>query len=387
MVRIDCLIFGYRRLKINPEDLSEFTSLMIRASIFSSINNSGEIIVRERELVKIIGILKGRIEFVCSEPLGLYGRWIRFEHKRSAVAAMIISALILVLLSGIVWDIRISGNEELGDEEIIEMLDNSGFGIGNFWGLVNRVEIESDMLCEENKIAWININRRGTVAYVRVIESKSDEQEDTDAKGYGNIVASCDCVIEEVTVKRGIPVVKPGDVVKKGDLLVVGALPAELGGGLCYADATVIGRVYDEISVGIERNYEKKLFVDRKLAKITLNFFDFSINIFKIYGNLTNDCDIIEDEIEYSHLDRVKFPFSITVSYIPIFKAEEASYTDSEMLKLASDRLNQQTNDRLSGADLLKIRTDGELTDKGYVIRSELVLLCEVGTHSILEIN
>ena len=90
MVRIDCLIFGYRRMKIEPSDLSELTSFFIRAAIYSHINSDGFIIVRERDVGKIQDLLKGRINFSLSEPMGLYGRWLRLEHKRSRIAAVLL---------------------------------------------------------------------------------------------------------------------------------------------------------------------------------------------------------------------------------------------------------------------------------------------------------
>ena len=380
MVRIDCLIFGYRRLQIDPNDLSKLTSIFIRSGIFSSIENNGSIVVRERDISKIQALLKGRIEYSCSEPLGIYGKWLRLEHKRPVIAAALISVLITIVLSSLVWDVRIDGNELISDEEIIEELSDLGFGIGRAWINVNRGELESDFLLNNSDIAWININRRGTVAYVSVIENKSSNDHiEAVPTGYSNIVAMFDCVIEEITVKKGTAVVKTGDAVKKGDLLVAGVLPLEAGGGFCYAEAEVKGRVSDSISSEIERIYDKKEYQRTKLAKITLNFFNFSINIFKIYGNLTSECDIIENEIEYTHLDRIKLPFSISISYLPIFEMTQGEYSDDEMVKLVSDRLNLLVNQRLRSADLLKIKTFGEFTDNGFSMRSEILLLCEVG--------
>ena len=40
---------------------------------------------------------------------------------------------------------------------------------------------------------------------------------------FSNIVADRDGIIEEITVKKGYATVKPGDVVKKGDILISAA--------------------------------------------------------------------------------------------------------------------------------------------------------------------
>ncbi len=388
MVRIDCLIFGYRRLSIDPAQLSTLTSIFIRASIFSSIADDGTIMVRERDFEKIKALLSGRIDFSCSEPLGLYGKWLKTPHKGALIAGAAISFILAVLLSCVVWDVRVSGNELLSETEIIESLSDCGLGIGDFWIGKNRSKIETEVLSVNEKIAWININRRGTVAYIRVIERAAEQDsQEPEKNGYSNILATVDCVIQEITVKRGTAVVKPGDVVQKGDLLIAGILPGEAGGGFCYAEGNVIGRVADSLSVEIDRKYDKKLYVGRKIHSVSLNFFDFSINLFKIYGNLTKECDIIENKISYTHLDKAELPFFLTVRYIPLFETEAAEYTDEELIKLSTDKLNLLTGERLADCDLLKIKTSGEFTDVGYMIRSDMVFLTQVGEAKAFKTN
>jgi sporulation protein YqfD len=369
-------------MKIEPSDLSELTSFFIRAAIYSHINSDGIIIVRERDVGKIQDLLKGRINFSLSEPMGLYGRWLRLEHKRSRIAAVLLSLALLVILSNLVWDVRVSGNENLSRDEILDMLSECGFGVGSIWPVSDLGAVESSLLVKNENIAWISINRRGTVAYVRVIESNGKTDDGKEEKtGYSNIVASADCIIEEITVRRGIAVVRAGDVVKKGDLLVAGVLPDAAGGGFCYADASVKGRISDTITVDMDREYVKKEHLGSELYSIVLKLFNFSINIFKKYGNLTNEYDIIENEIAYTHPDGRKLPASLTVSYIPAFSEEGALYTDDELIKLASDRLRLITAERLALCDLIRIRTEGEFTERGYRLTSRLVVLTEVGVH------
>ncbi len=380
MVRIDCLIFGYRRLKIEPNDLSLVTSILIRSSVFSSINSDGTITVKEKDFEKIKSLLSGRVDFSFSDPLGLYGKCLRLENKRAIICALAFSLFLTLFLSGVVWDVRVSGNERISADEVIDLLYDSGFGVGDLWLLSDKSAIESDCLAADDRVAWININRRGTVAYVRIIE-RNNETEPPAAipDGYSNIVAARTCVIEEITVKRGVAVVKPGDAVKKGDLLVAGILPAESGGGFCHAEASIIGRVADSVTVDMSRNYDKMTYLGRETYSISLNLFNFSINIFKKYGKMTNECDIIDDEITYTHSGGGRLPFSITVSYIPLFEAVPTEYTDDELVMLASDKMTELINEMLSESDLLRIQTEGDFTEGGYRLTSRLIYLAGVG--------
>ena len=384
MVRLDLMLFGYRRLIVSCENLSDLTAIFIRSSIISRIDKDGSILVRERDLPKIEKLLSGRINYTVSEPLGLYGKYKLMRHKTAVISGIIFSLILIILLSFPVWDIRISGNETVTDDEVLKALEESGFYVGRLWPSLNLSNVEASVLSSNERISWININRRGTVAYVRVIEKDGGYTKDEPTVGYSSLVAATDCVIEEITVRQGTAVVSVGDVVKKGDALVIGVIPGEGGGGLCAADATVIGRCDGSIDAEISRDYEKKTYVGRKIYSVELNFFNFSLNIFKLYGNLTNICDIIDDEIEYDHPGGARLPFSVTVSYIPLFDILEKEYTDAELVRLATERLNQIRSEFLADKDLLRIRTEGSFTDAGYRIISHLVYLTDVGERTDL---
>ena len=353
MVKIDALVFGYRRIRIDPNDLSTFTSLLIRASIPSVINNDGTVTVRERDFENIMNLISGRIEFRHSEPLGLYGFWKRLENKIPIMISVIISVLMVMVFSGFVWDIRVEGNEVLTDSEIILSLSECGFEVGDFWFLVDRGQIETAMLDISSDISWINLNKRGSVAYVKIIEKDGIEESGKENEFASNLIATSDCVIEEITVKRGTAVVKPGDTVKRGDLLVIGVMPSEVGGGWCAAEATVIGRIYDTVSVDVGRNYEKQTPTESILYSCNINFFKFSLNIFKRYRNLHNECDIIDNEIKCSLFDRCKLPLSITLKYIPQYTYENGVYTDDQLVDIGAERLMSLIALRLENADLV----------------------------------
>ena len=129
-------------------------------------------------------------------------------------------------------------------------------------------------MAKSTAVAWLNINRRGTVAYVTVLEKEVHGQEVKE--GYSNVVAACDAVIEEISVVRGVACVKVGDSVKKGDLLISGVLPEEQGGGFCYAEGEIFGRVSESISVSVDEYKIKKTEKNSEIAHLDIKIFGFS---------------------------------------------------------------------------------------------------------------
>ena len=71
-----------------------------------------------------------------------------------------------------------------------------------------------------------------------------------------------------------------------------------------------------------------------------VNFFNFSINIFKLYGNSPSECDIIENVKVYSLFGIKKIPISVRTKYIIEYSKDMGSYTDTELVQIASDRLS-----------------------------------------------
>lgn len=384
MVRLDYLIFGFRRIFIDGEDAPRVITLFIKNAIRASISEDGIIIAKEKDINKIQNILSGRINFTISNPLGLYGVWKRSKHKALVVICTVISVLMLLLSQGLVWDIRPLGNQKISNADIKDRLVNCGFSVGDLWKRTDLSDVETELLRRYDDVSWVNINRRGTVAYVSIIEK--EEEATTNEKNilYSNIIASCDCVIDEMTVSSGTAVVKAGDSVKKGDLLIFGA---DAKGDFCRAEGRIIGRVSDAIRVDVQREYEKRSISSNKVSQIMINIFKISINIFKTYGNLTNECDIIENVKEYTLPGGSSLPFSISISYLPIYTREKHSYNDEELIQVAKDRLSLATAVMLAKADLVRIVTNGEFTDGGYKMWSDIVYLTEVGCENSFEIT
>ncbi len=379
MARIDGLIFGYRRVKVAEKDVSNAASLLLRAKINARVSPNGDLLVRERDMGKIHTLFSGKIYFSQSEILGIWGMVKRIKHKAGLITALIFSLFLLILSSNVVWDVRIDGNEKIPDSAVVYALSKSGFSVGDLWWSVDRSMVEASVLSSTDTLSWININRRGAVAYVTVKEKEKAEDGGVAASGYANIVADTDCVIEEITVKRGSAAVKVGDSVKAGDLLISGISISESGAELCYAEGSVIGRVSSTVETFVKRENKSKISEGKEVRSVDVKIFGFSINIFKRYGKVTDECVIIEEINDFSLFGKCKLPLWVTVTSAMTETTEIVAYTDDELIRVATARLNSMTAARLASCDLVRIKTFGEYTNDGYAMKNDIVFLCEVG--------
>ena len=389
MVKIDCLLFGYRRITVEEGKLAQATSLLLRSRISVRGVDARSFCVRERDFQRVSSLLSGRVIYESSPALGLPGAIGRIKCKWAWCVGSVLSLLLLVYLSGLVWDIRVEGNEKIPDSAVVIALGESEFYIGRPWREIDMSAVETALLESADEISWLNINRRGSVAYVKVIEKERDEGNGNMglAEGYANIVAKTDCVIEEITVIRGVAEVKVGDTVKKGDVLISGVLSPESGGGFTAAEGNVIGVVSDTVSMEVSRNFTNTAVVGKKIDCISVKIFNFSANILKIYRNLGTKCDIIKDTDSFSLFGRAKLPLQLTTEYRIVTSEEQMQYTDEQLVRVALDGLRMKLASELAEADLISMRTVGDFTEDGYAMSSQVVYSTVVSEKLAFEIE
>lgn len=378
MARIDCLLFGYRRFSVSDENVKALANALLRCGINAKIKPDGSAEVRLSDSSKLASELNGRIEYTESKTLGLPGFFIRNRYKYGTLLGIFIGTFILIYSSGHVWDVRVTGVEDELSSEVALAFEDVGLRAGMRWRDVDTEELEAAILRSSDKISWVNINRRGTVAYVSVRE-KNSFSNNKDIALYSNVVAECDAVIEEVKVKKGYAVVKPGDVVRKGDLLISGIIPGELGGGFCRAEGEVIGHLEKRVSVQIEKETEQKVYLSEKRIGSSYKILGFSINIFKNSRNLPKSCDIIEYKREILLFGKFKLPLLRTERVAAVYEVRCKSYSTDELIMRASEALESKIRAELSDAELLKIRTLGEFTDSGYIMYSDALISKNIG--------
>lgn len=376
MLRLDYFLFGYRVFRFNADMTSIVATRILENGISAKISRDGSILVFEPFRKRYLKAFSG-LEYNESELLGLPGAFIRNKWRVGAMVAILIVVGIFAFTSGYVWNIEISGNETVSTVEILDNLSSAGLDVGSRWRSVDRAKTERAILESYDKIAWININRRGNVAYVTVKERGVENQISMQGSP-SNIVAAADCVIEEITVISGIAMVKPGDTVKKGDLLISGVIPAELGGGFVVADGEVYGRLEERTEIFVARQEQEKRYQDEKLQNLEILIFDFNINIFKRYGNSLDDCVIIEEDKRLILFDEVVLPITIRAKYKKSYDIVDEIHSDDKLIKLAQSRLNQKRMLALSDSELLSIKNGGEFTDDGYCIWSDMIIIRNV---------
>lgn len=300
----------------------------------------------------------------------------RISRRAGLVAGALLAVGIIVLSGLFVWDVQVSGNEHLTEEEVISELRESGFGVGSYLPKLHTREVENRVLMHSKSIGWLSINTRGTVAHVQIIErvrgAPGDGEEGASRKP-ANLVAMQDGQIEYLELYRGNAVVTVGQAVKAGELLVSGLYDSQTGSiRATRAAGRVMARTEHTIEIEIPLAYEEKVYSDPYLCGIELYFFDFSKKILKNCGNQDILCDIIEYKFNLSKVGSNRLPLSLTRLEAHPYSLEWRERTPEEALELAYIALSSRLSALAGEAELLQ----KQITTK--IGEDSIVLVCQV---------
>lgn len=163
-----------------------------------------------------------RIQEKCGMPFR-----IKIMKKRKLLVFGLGALLIfLYILSSYVWMIEINGQKNITEKDILEKLEDAGLKSGILKAKVDKRHIENKVLVGMTELTWIGIEIKGTKAYVTVSE-KIAEPEHISIEEPCNIIASKNAVVDKILVLNGDGVVKDGDTIRKGQLLVTGIIERE----------------------------------------------------------------------------------------------------------------------------------------------------------------
>lgn len=386
MAGLDQILFGYRRISVADEARTAFANLLLSMHVSAHPARGGEYLISERDYRRLSERL-AELEVEISPPLGIPSVLLRPFRSRAVAIGLLVGMLLNLVLPSLVWDVRISGNASLAEHTVKQALAECGLEVGVPWGRIDPEDVEYRLLEAIDGIAWVNINRRGSVAYVELVERQGAISIPEVTDTYVNVVSSADCVIDEISVRSGVAQVKVGDTVKKGEVLISGAVKDSEGRvSFCHAEGTVMGRCYGEVSTFVSENEQIIERNEPKLLEVRLNLFKISLNIFKNYGNYEDGCVIIEDKDTFVAFRDRPLPLGITRIYADSGTAINVSYTAEELVSIASFRHGNALRIFLSSSEPLSITTRGEFAEGGYRVTSGIAYSTSIAVEKKIDI-
>lgn len=174
-----------------------------------------------RDIVKKIGC---HIEIV--EKKGLPFTFYKFKHRKMLGIGIFVFLIFFMYLSSIIWDIQILGNESASTEDILLVLEEKDIKTGIIKYKIDKDYIEEILLKEFDYFSYVSVETKGT-KLIMEIKEQDLPPEQIDSSIPCNIIAKRKGVILKTVVRNGNTLIRKGDVVEAGDILVTGVIERE----------------------------------------------------------------------------------------------------------------------------------------------------------------
>lgn len=304
-------------IEIRTKRPEEFLNLMWKRNI--KINkierkdiNLLSIEIELRDYKKVREICKGikaKIKIVDRRGSGFV--FLRIANRISILIGGAAFIIVMYYLSTFIWGIDIQTERNIPPYNIREDLSSLGIRPGINKKNINVYDIERKLIDKNNDIMWARVRIYGSHLKVKVAE-RQEPPDVTKKDNFTSIVAKKDGYIVRIYSKSGTAMVKPGDVVKKGQVLIKGEQGAEGSVYTVPAKGDVIAKTYTEKIVDVSLIKHIKSRTGRSICsyyiKIGNNKFYLkkSTNKFKKYDKIVEGNPLFGKETYYEVNDKVQ---------------------------------------------------------------------------------
>lgn len=265
----------------------------------------------------------------------------RYRKRKIFVISLFVILIALYTSSNYIWNIEIRVEDNMQLDNILEDVKMAGLDTGMKKDKINLEEITNKIRLSRDDISWIGIELKGTNAIVKVVKAK-EAPEIIDEKDYCNIVAKKSGTITKIIAQNGTALVKPGDEVEEGQVLIQGTMEGKYTGiryvhSLGEVEAIVKYEKTEKISLKKEENVK----TGNKEEKYQIKINNFQINFYKTLSNF-KIYDTIEEEKKFKIFSNLYLP--ISVCKITNYELEENSknYTVEEATEIGTQKLEQE---------------------------------------------
>ncbi len=341
------LIFGYVRVEIEGYYIERFINICQNKKILiwnlkreKGVKLFFNIGIKDFKRIKNIA-RKTNCKIKIKKKKGI--PFLLYKYKKRKIFAIFLVLIVFFIYtsSRYVWNIDVSVEDGWGIENIEKDLYNLGLKRGIRKASIDTDKIINEIRLKRNDISWMGIDLKGTNAIIKIV--KADEKPDLiDSSDYCNIVAMKSGIITKIIAQNGTALVKEGDEVHKGDILIAGYMEGK------YTEKRYVHSL-GEVQAKIKYQKSEKIYLNQDILKETGNqekkfqikFNNFQINFYKTLSNFK-----IYDTIYTEKKLKIFSNFYLPISVMEITNKEQIketkNYSKEEAIEVEKEKLSAE---------------------------------------------
>ena len=304
----------------------------------------------------------------------------RYRKRKLIFFFSIIVVALLIYANSLIWKIQVINSDDLElNTNILNTVESLGIQKFTNKYKVNKDYIANELIIKLDKLSWVEIGIKGVTLNID-IRKRIDKPDIVEKDEICNIIATKPGVIEKIIARSGNAVVKKGDVVDKGDLLISGIIGSEhIEDMFVHSEGEVYARVWFSQKIEVPL-YEKKVTYTGKEKNVygtnlkNIKFFlgKLSTN-YKEYDTILNEKSLSVGKIKTN----VKF-------YEYIIREKNTQIierTNQEAIDYAIEILKKDLNENLN-SDIILINERKLISNNTDSVQVELIYEClqQIGT-------
>lgn len=273
--------------------------------------------------------LVGKTKNMCyninvEKVTGLISFWKFFKHHIALFISLILMLVSMLVASNFIFRIDVYGIDRIDKAQVLNVLSSNGINVGQNKKNIDTDYIERQLYTTINDIGLVSVIIKGTTIVINIEEKLAFE-----SSKFTPVVAQNNGIITDIVLITGTPLVKIGDVVKKGDTLVA---PYYIDGQGVRQPITAVAEVYATIEAEGSVDVKNEIVVSNRTGNKK------SYNSFVLFGNefLKNQQIPYSDyEVEYHDT------YVASNSWLPLIK-RTTTYYEVEKTKVKVDYENEK---------------------------------------------
>lgn len=274
----------------------------------------------------------------------------------------------LIFLSNFVWNVEIVGIERLDRASVLAVCEDLGIKEGVKISSLDQHTLPSLIALKLDDVAWCSVNIEGVKVTVNVSESKVTEITDNTPC---NLIAKCDGIVTKIEVLNGSIAVKPGQTVKKGDLLVSGFVEFKDGSSdILAAKGQIIAKTERTLTVTAPFETEQTVTAGEPVCKTVLSFF--GVNVPLYLGSQHGEFSVSSTVRRYEKNGMYLPIFLKTAVFTPI-ETVTVTLSRAEAEQKAHEMLKALEEAELENAEIISRDVVCEVTDSGVTLNAKYI--------------
>ena len=257
---------GYVRIKIWGSGVERFLVMCSRKKMLLwDMEAQGKYVFANMKLKDFMNCRKlarkAGIRAVVVERHGLPFFMPKLVRRSFMIVGFVLFLMVWFVSTNMLLHIRLEGNYSISEDVFRDFLKDQGVYVGMWKKDIPLEELEKEIRKEFDLVTWTSGKLDGTVLIISMKENEKLVPKESEKSDYGSsIYATADGIISSIYVRNGVPMVKKGTEVKKGDLLVDGKVPV-------YNEAQEVA-YYQYYEADADIGIETTIPVDYRLNKV-----------------------------------------------------------------------------------------------------------------------